>query len=512
MLSRAVDRQRDSSLRVSLGATTRDLMREWLAESVVLAIGGTAVGLVLASSVLRLIERLGSSQLPRIDDAALDGRSLIVAALFTAVTTMVIAALPALRARTLGLELRGSSHRTGVPPAHFRQRQVLLAAEVAISVVVVITSALLVRSYGALSSVSPGFDARHALTLEMTLPSTTYPDRQHIVAFYDRVLDSIRQMPQVAAAGAVSPLPMSGSQEATVYLAEGWPATAPNDTLIAAYTMASPGYLDAIGIPLVRGRGFTAADSVDASAVTVINESMAKLLWPRQDPIGRRIRLPPIAYPWMTVVGVTRDIKRLSMRDRPSPEMIVPISQKTYPSMQTMQLVIRTKSEPMALAAIVGDAIRAIDSSVALARVDRMERLVVNSLMWPRMWTTLLAAFAIVALLLAFIGIYGAFSYAVSQRTHEIGVRIALGAQGRQVASLIVGGGAVIGAVGVAVGVGASALVTRAIGALLFGVTPTDGPTFAAVSLAVFTVALLACYLPARRAMRVDPITVLRAD
>jgi putative ABC transport system permease protein len=214
----------------------------------------------------------------------------------------------------------------------------------------------------------------------------------------------------------------------------------------------------------------------------------------------------------MTVVGVTRDIKRLSMRDRPSPEMIVPISQKTYPSMQTMQLVIRTKSEPMALAAIVGDAIRAIDSSVALARVDRMERLVVNSLMWPRMWTTLLAAFAIVALLLAFIGIYGAFSYAVSQRTHEIGVRIALGAQGQQVASLIVGGGAVIGAVGVAVGVGASALVTRAIGALLFGVTPTDGPTFAAVSLAVFTVALLACYLPARRAMRVDPITVLRAD
>jgi ABC-type antimicrobial peptide transport system permease subunit len=214
----------------------------------------------------------------------------------------------------------------------------------------------------------------------------------------------------------------------------------------------------------------------------------------------------------MTVVGVIPDIKRLSLRDQPTPEMLVPIAQKTYPSMQTMQLVIRTKTEPMALAPAVGDAIRAIDASVALARVAPMEQLVSNSLTWPRMWTTLLAAFAIVALVLAFIGIYGAFAYAVSQRTHEIGIRVALGAPRRQVARLIVGGGAVISAVGVAAGLGVSAIVTRAIGALLFGVTSTDASTFAGVSVAVFTLALLACYVPARRAMRIDPITALRAD
>jgi ABC-type antimicrobial peptide transport system permease subunit len=213
----------------------------------------------------------------------------------------------------------------------------------------------------------------------------------------------------------------------------------------------------------------------------------------------------------MTVVGVIPDIKRLSLRDQPTPEMLVPIAQKTYPSMQTMQLVIRTKTEPMALAPAVGDAIRAIDASVALARVAPMEQLVSNSLTWPRMWTTLLAAFAIVALVLAFIGIYGAFAYAVSQRTHEIGIRVALGAPRRQVARLIVGGGAVISAVGVAAGLGVSAIV-RAIGALLFGVTSTDASTFAGVSVAVFTLALLACYVPARRAMRIDPITALRAD
>jgi predicted permease len=512
MLTRAVDRQRDSALRVSLGATTRHLMRDWLAESGVLAVGGTTVGLLLASSALRLIAWLGSSQLPRVGDAALDSRSLLFAALFTALTTIAIAVLPALRARTLGLELRGSAQRTGVSPAHLRQRHVLLATEVAISVVVVITSALLLQSYAALSRVRPGFDARHALTLEVTLPSTTYPDRQHIIAFYDHVLETIRQMPQVAAAGAVNPLPMSGSQEASVYLAEGRPASAPADTLIAAYTMASAGYLDALGIPLVRGRAFTMADSSDAPAVTIINESMAKLLWPGRDPIGRRIRLPPAAYPWMTVVGVIPDIKRLSLRDQPTPEMLVPIAQKTYPSMQTMQLVIRTNMEPMALAPTVGGAIRAIDASVALARVAPMEQLVSSSLTWPRMWTTLLAAFAAIALVLAFIGIYGAFAYAVSQRTHEIGIRVALGAPRRQVARLIVGGGAVISAVGIAAGLGVSAIATGAIGALLFGVTSTDASTFAAVSVAVFTITLLACYVPARRAMRIDPMTALRAD
>jgi putative ABC transport system permease protein len=332
------------------------------------------------------------------------------------------------------------------------------------------------------------------------------------VPFYQRALLQLRTVPGLQAVGIGETIPMRGAGESTAIRLPNRPAAHGKEQPFASYTMVSSGYFSAVGTPLLRGRSILETDTLESTPVTVINGAMARKYWPGEDALGKQVGVGSTRFPLMTIVGIAADTKHLSLREEPGPEMYVPFNQKVWPSLAIMQVAIRTKADPASMTNLVREAVRSVDPDLPLGKLATLSTLVDGAMTQPRFSMLLLGAFGALAVTLAAIGMYGVIAYSVAQRTREIGIRMALGAQRGTVFGMVLGQGARLAGLGIAIGILTALGVTRLMASFLYGVQPTDPLTFAAVALLLAGIVLLACYLPARRATRVDPIIALRYE
>jgi predicted permease len=517
LLTRSLGRKREFTLRSALGAGRRRLIRQLLTESLLLAVIGGVAGILLAEAELYSVRIFGPSNIPRLHDVALDPRVFIFAIAITLAAGILSGLAPALASSRQNLveSLKESGQRSGSGAAHSKLRNALLVSEVALALVLEISAMLLVRTFHRMLEADAGFNPTRVLTFQLSLPNAKYKETDRMAELYQKALRALQSLPGVQAAGLVSEVPMGGSTDSTVIRVPDHPHANDKDHPYANYSFASPGYFSAIGTPLLRGRDFGDTDTTGSMLVTIINSAMAQKYWPGQDPIGRQVGVEDTRWATRTVIGIVADMKHNSLRDEPVPEMYVPYTQneiKIWPSMQTMQVALRTKADPAALTASVREALRSVDADLPVANVATLAALIDDSMAQPRFSLFLMGSFGGLALALAMIGMYGVISYSVQQRTQEIGIRMALGASRGALLRMVLGLGAQLAAVGIAIGLLVSRMVTRTMESFLYQVRPTDPLTFATVSIALMCVALAACYIPARRAMRVDPMTALRYE
>lgn len=514
LLVRSMARRREFTLRAALGAGTVRLIRQVLTESLLLAISGGALGMLLALGGVSFVRKFGPAGVPRLQEVALDWHVLLFALVVSVLTGVFFGLMPALGAARANVaeSLKEGGQRAAGSANHAGLRNAFLVSQVALALVLVISAGLLVRTFYRMLQVDPGFRPMQVITFDLSLPALKYPDQDHIVPVYSRILENVRAVPGVEYAGVAETLPMGGEGESTVIKIVDHPAASDKDLPFANYTMVSPGYFRAVGAAILRGCGFAESDGSGAIPVTVINAAMAKKYWPGEEVIGKRVALGSPKYPTFTVIGVVADIKHFSMREEPAPEMFVSYTQKQWPSMLAMHVAIRTSAPLETASAALRDAVHAADADLPVARLAPLTTLVDDSMTTPRFTMLLLGSFAGLALLLATIGMYGVISYSVAQRTQEIGIRMALGAARGGVFRMVLLQGARLAGAGLAIGLFAALAVTRFLVSFLYGVQPTDPLTFTAVSALLVAVALLACYLPARRATRVDPLIALRYE
>lgn len=513
LLARAATRQKEISLRTALGASRGRIVRQLLTESMLLAVIGGALGLLLAFWGIKVLIALSPENIPRLNEVGLDARVLGFTFAVSVLTGVVFGLLPALQASkpnlNESLKEGGRSSAGGIRSG--RLRNLLAVAEVALALVLLVGAGLLVKSFMRLQQVNPGFNPERVLTMELLLPSSKYKEGAQVTGFYNQLLTMIQSLPGVESAGAVSTLPLAGTGSIIAFDIEGRPQRQPSDnTPDAEYRVISADYFRTMGIPLKRGRLFTEQDVPEAPRALIISETMARQHWPNEDPIGKRINTgDPQTTPWRTVVGIVGDIKNQGLETEPYAQMYAPYTQ--YPQ-QSLALVVRTASDPVGFASTIRSQVWEIDRDLPLYKIRTMEQILSASIARPRFNMFLIVIFAAVALVLASVGIYGVISYSVTQRTHEIGVRMALGAQRGDVLRLIVGQGMALALAGVSVGLLASFALTRVMSSLLYGVSATDPITFAAISILLTGVALLACFIPAHRATKVDPMIALRYE
>ena len=512
LLARSLGRRSEFALRAALGAGKLRLVRQLLTESVLLSLAGGAAGALCAAAGIHLLKVFGPSNIPRLQEVTLDWRLLAFAFAISLVSGSLFGMAPAIGALQddLAKPLRESGRGGGANLFATRLRGVVLIAEIALALVLVVASGLLVRTFFHLLAVDPGFNAERVLTFELLLPGAKYKDLDHIVSFYKEALPSLETIPGVASAGIVETMPLAGASDATIIQIAGR-SDPPGKEPFANYSIVSPHYFSAMGTPLLSGRGALGADTESSQLVVIINATMAKKFWPRANPIGKQVSLGNNS-PYMTIVGVVADIKHLSLREVPGPEIFVPFTQNPFPSMQVMHVVLRTRMDALSLTSSARQAIHRLDPDLPLSKVQTLREIVDESLASQRFSMLLLGAFGILSLVLASIGLYGVISYSVSQRTREIGIRMALGAERSKVFAMVLGEGARLTACGLFAGLLVTSAVTRLMANALFGVPPTDGLTFAIGVPLLAAVALLACYAPAYRATRVDPITALRHE
>ncbi len=514
VLARTLARNREFTLRAALGAGRSRVARQLLTEGLLPSIIGGAVGVAFAEAGIYFVKMLGPSNLPRLQEVTVDFRVLAFATGCSILTGILFGLAPAIGMSQINLaeSLNQGGQRVPGGGAGSRLRKTLLVCEVALAFVLVIVAGLLAQSFVRLLSVDAGFRTDHVLTFELSLPELKYPDQQHIAAFYQRALHSLQSQPGIESAAIVETLPIGGATESTGIRIPDW--TPPNSGVrrYANYTIASPGFFATVGAPILRGREFLQSDTADSMPVTVINDAMAKKFWPGQDPVGKQVGPGSPQYPLATIVGIAADVKHLSLREEPGPEMYVPYTQKVWPSLLTMDVALRTRLDVASAVTSARNAIRAVDADLPIANVRPLASLVDDSVAQPKFSMLLLAAFGAFALILACVGIYGVISYSVAQRTREIGVRVALGASRSNIFGMILGEGARLAGLGIAIGIVAALGVTRMMSSFLYEVRPADPATFAVVCVILLGVAALACYLPARRATRVDPLVALRHD
>jgi len=514
LLARSEGRQKELALRLALGAGRHRIVRQLLTESMLLALVGGVAGVALAYGLTQALVALDPLKIPRVQDIALDGRVLAFTAAVSLVTGLLFGIAPALQSARTDLQ---SVLKEGGRDSHVATgwlRRVLVIGEVAASVVLVAAALLLARSFARLLDVNAGFNPAHVLTLRTSLPSATYTDAAAMVKAYTEVGRRLRESPGVLAAGAVTGLPLASTRGDWGIRIEGRPSD-PRDNLAADWQVVTPGYFEALGTPLRGGRTFTDADRADTLLVIVINETMAKKYWPGVDAIGRRMRMG--RSEWITVVGVVADIHHRGLDMQPRPEMYRPHTQFRYggpeaPAVSTMTWAVRTADDPRAATSYARAAIHAVDPKLGISDIATMDQVVADSTSDRRLNMLLFALLGSLALALATVGVYGVVAYSVSQRTHEIGVRMAIGAKPGDVVRMMVSEGGRLAVVGVVLGSVAALAGARLIRGLLFEVSATDPLTFAAVAAALLGVALLASYIPARRATRVDPMVALRGE
>jgi len=521
LLARSSSRRKEIALRSALGAGRKRLVRQLLTESLLLAVAGGALGTLLAAWGLNLVQALVPEDLPRVDQIALDGHVLAFTAGLSLLTGVLFGLLPARRATRVELvdSLKEGGRQMHAGRRNRRTLKLLVVSEVALSLVLMVGAGLLTNSLLRLRAVKPGFNPENLLTVQLSLPVSKYPDAAKKGEFFRQALSGIGSMPGVLHAGATNDLPL-GSTEFNRYYqmteAEGRKsATRPEQEPPVAVFEVTPGYFRAMGTPLLKGRPFGEQDDAGTPAVAIVNEAYLKRYLPEGEPLGRRIRLgsPESWYPWMTVVGVVGEATLERLGQLPFPMVYTPHLQGTaIGTTSTMILAVRTDGDSPGLAAAIRAQVHRIDPDQPLGEVRTMSSLVSRSLVEPRFQTVLLALFACLALVLAAIGIYGVIGYSVKARTCEIGIRVALGARPRDVLQMVLQEGAALIVVGVVAGAAGALAVARLLSKFLFGVSATDPLTFVMVSLLLAGVGLLACYLPARRASKVDPMVALRFE
>jgi predicted permease len=514
LLTRSFGRRREFTLRAALGAGRARLIRQLLTESLLIAISAGAISILLANAGIYFVKTFGPANLPRLREVTLDLPVFAFALCVSLATGILFGLAPAIGAtrENLADSLKEGSQRSGVSPTSPRLRNALLVSQVALALVLVISAGLLTRTFFHLLDANGGFNPDRVLTFQLPLPALKYVDQDHIVVFYQNALGRLRSVPGVQSAGIGETVPMGGEGESTVIRMPDHPAATQKELPFANYTIISPGYLSAVGTPVLRGRDFVEADTADSMPVALVNVAMEKKYWPGQSALGKQVGPGSARFPLLTVVGVVPDVKHISFREETTPEMYVVYTQRQWPSMLNLRVALRTKADPASMTASVREAIHSIDPDLPLAKVATLTTLVDDSLSQPRFAMLLLASFGLLALLLASTGMYGVISYSVAQRTQEIGIRMALGAERRNVFGMVLGQGAQLAGLGIALGLVAALGVTRLMASFLYGVQPTDPLTFAIVSLLLGGTALLACYLPARGATRVDPLVALRHE
>ncbi|MEK6286976.1 MAG: ABC transporter permease [Acidobacteriota bacterium] len=510
LLARAATRQKEIAIRSALGASRWRLVRQMLTESVGLALCGGLLGFMIAWWGVELLIKLGPSNIPRLREVTIDGPVFGFTLLVSCVTGILFGLVPALQASPSGLAeilKEGSRGSTGLRGR--RVRGALVVSEIALALVLLIGAGLMLKSFLRLSQIEPGFQPVNVLTMQIGLTQTRYAEAPQRAAFFSQLLPRVAVLAGVQHAGAVSQLPMSGQNSDTSFSVEGRPPAAPGERLGANSRIASPDYFSALGIPLIEGRYFTDRDVKGSPNVIVISETFARQIFPDEQPLGKRLTIDA-GQPWTgEIVGVVGAIRHSGLSVQPWREMYVAHAQNPVGG---MNLVVRAAGDPATLASAIKSEVQTLDKDLPLYNVRTMESVVSDSVAQPRFRALLLGIFAAVALILAAVGIYGVMSYYVTQRTHEIGIRMALGAQRRDVMRLVVGQGLMLAMSGVAIGLAAAFAVTRLMSSLLYEVGATDPTTFAVISLLLGGVATLACYIPARRATRVDPIGALRYE
>jgi putative ABC transport system permease protein len=516
LLSRAAVRQKEMAIRAAVGASRERIVRQLLTEAVVLAALGGLLGLLLALGAVKVLGRLGPANIPRLGEIGIDASVLAFTFGVSLVTGMVFGLVPALRASRLDLnDVLREGGRTGVGSSafglgHQQLRKLLIAGEIALSLVLLIGAGLLVRSYERITSANPGFDATNVLSLRLSLPGFKYKTPDAVAAFYRQLETNIKALPGVEHVGANYLLPLSsvalGWEPITV---DGYvPKAAGENLIIASSGYVSADYFRTMGIPLLKGRFFEAHDNRTAPDVAIVDDKLAARFWPNQDPIGKRMRRGD-SGPWRTVIGVVADTKQYEVDGEPPITAFYPLEQLPVPS---RFLVIKTKSDPTALVSAVTREVRALDADLPVYDVATMEERLADSFARRRFSMFLLGVFAACASLLAAIGIYGIVSFWVTQRTREIGIRAALGARQSDILGLVIRQAVVLVGIGIGVGLVAAFGLTRVMRSLLFGVSATDAVTYGLLAVVLAAVALLASYVPARRAAGVPPIIALRRD
>ncbi|HTZ97565.1 MAG TPA: ABC transporter permease [Terriglobales bacterium] len=513
LLARATTRQKEFAVRAAIGAARGRIVRQLLTESILLALIGGSLGLAIAPQVLRPLLHLAPQDVPRLGDTTVDQNVALFTFLISALTGILFGMAPAFySARTeVNVVMKEGSATSTAARGRQKLRAGLLVSEVALAVVLVAACGLLVRSLLRAQQVNPGFEADHILALDVLLPSQQYKTEERIRTFWDQALDRVRSLPGVVSASAVMCPPLVGTCWTSVYLVSDRPVPSQSQIPSSVFNAADPMYFRTMKIPLLAGRQFSDIDTPSSPPVIIINKTLADLWWPHESPLGKRIKqgFPQDDGPYREIIGVVGDLKQDGPDAQQLPEAFEPASQSPY---QAMTLVVRTQAAPLSMASDVEAAIHSVDKDLPLSAVQPMTRYLSESLSRRIFSTLLLAIFGSLALGLAALGIYGVTAYAVAQRRREIGIRMALGASRQNVLTLVLSQGLRLGLLGVAIGLAASCLLTRWMASLLFGVSSRDPITFGLVALLLSAVALLACYLPARKAAQVDPMVALRYE
>jgi putative ABC transport system permease protein len=512
LLARTTARQKEVAIRLSMGANRIQLIRQFLVESTLMALTAGILGIVFAMWGNSLIEGLGERIFPLLIGIKISWKVLAFTLSLALITGILFGIVPALYASRSDLtETLKEGGRTSATISHQRARSALVISEVALAIILLTCSGLMIRTVISLRSIHPGFNPENILSMSVWLPRGKYAEEPERLAFFSGLLDRIRAIPGVRSAGAVHVLPLSGDFDGRSIEVDGQPVPLGQEPEVDFY-VATPGYREAMDIPLLKGRFFNSMDQEKTEKVAVVSQTFAAKFWPNQDPIGKRIRMestPEEQNPWYTVVGMVGDVKQMGLDTGRTNQMYFSMSQFGG---SAMSVLVRTASDPTKITSAVQKEIRAMDKDQAAFDVKTMNQVVSNSISLKTFSMILLTTFAALALILSAVGIYGVISYSVAQRTHEIGIRMALGARETDVLRMVVRRGLILALIGIAIGSTAAIAIGRLMTSFLFEVTPTDPVTYLTIGILLASVAVLASYFPARKASRVDPMVALRYE
>ncbi|MFP5264635.1 MAG: ABC transporter permease [Blastocatellia bacterium] len=514
LLARATAREKEMAIRAALGAGRFRIARQLLTESLLLAVIGGGAGLVLAVWGIDALLALAPEGLPRVKDVSIDSGAMMFTLAISLLTGLVFGLAPVLQAShpNLNESLKEGGKGSSGGPRRQRIRNALVVIEVSMALVLLVGAGLMFRSFVRLQQVSPGFNPANALMVAISLPQGKYQQPAQQKAFFDEVIENVSALPGVVSVGATESLPMSGDYVYGFEI-EGRPPAAPGEDISTNYYSVTPDYFRAMGIQLLRGRLFTDRDRDGAQRVAIINESMAKRIFPDEDPIGKRIALSNESTAYREIVGIVNDVKQYGLAEATPLQTYEPFAQKPFSS---MLLVVRGANDPSSLGGAIRSQVFAVDKDQPVSRIITLEELVSGSVARQRFAMVLFAIFAGVAMALAGVGLYGVMSYSVTQRTHEIGIRMALGAQPGDILRVVIRQGATLALIGIAIGLAGAFVLTKLVSSvlsgLLFGVSSTDALTFTVIPVILLGVALGASYAPARRAAKADPLVALRHE
>jgi predicted permease len=514
LLTRAAGRQKEIAVRMAIGAGKAQLFRQFLTESMLLSVTGAALGLVVASWTTRVLVKMMPADIPRAHAIELNLPVFGFTLALAVVTGLIFGLAPALSAwRTdLNRTLQEGGRNAALGSQNHLLRSVLVVGQIALSLILLVGAGLLVRSFARVLATDPGFQSEHVLTASLTLPNAQYSKVEQTRAFYQQLSARLESMPGAKLAGGSSDLPLNAAWM-HIFAPEGAQAVRGGNIDRCNHSVIVGHYLQALGVPLVRGRFFTDQDKTDSTHALIVSDSLAKRIWPGQDPLGKRLKwgAAESTFPWMTVVGVVGDVKQGTLDEETSLHTYEPVLQQESP-FNSLNLTVRAVGAPADLTSIMRATIWEMDNQLAVAQVRTMDEIVGESTAPRRFNLYLLGGFAVIALVLAAIGIYGVIAYSAGRRTQEIGIRMALGAGRVDVLRLMLLPGVKLTLIGIGIGVAGALALTRLLSSMLFGIRATDPVTFLAVSAALAVIACLAVYIPARRAAKVDPMVALRYE